>query len=247
MANQPRFDVEDIERLFRALIPSGLPDPFGRLEKLLQQLHLDQNDQEEITDLHREELFKRLDSIQRRTFGILILQIFRTIKLFMGFLPQGRIILIIIAVLGLGQMLLEDGEVSVGSIRDAVASTGIAKFIDDIMEQIKEQADLLANHTMELANATSEIFVSVSARVDQTSSGLTLMLNGLSSQQYETVDEMRIALDIAYDQGLSLASGLVPAGNAAANGADLIGPALRAIDDRIREFPDLALRLVTLR
>ena len=247
MAQEPRFDVEDIQRLFRALVPSGSPDPFGRIEQMLLETARAALEEGKLTDEYRAKLDAELASIKTRTFGILILQIFKTIKFFLGILPSGRLMLVLLAGVGLLIALSEDGELSLGSIREAAASTGLARFIDDVMAELRKFTDELAVQTSSLANATSEMFVFLSGRLDGTMESLTIVANNLEPGLYQGEGGLATAMQRQAQEIDRIVSGLFPAANAAANGADLLGPALRGIDDRIRKIPDLALRLVTFR
>ena len=246
MAKDPRFDTPDIERLFRALIPSGSPDPFGKLEEMLLSLAEEHSKDGILTDKFREEVKSELDSIKSRTFGILFLQIFKTIKLFMGFLPQGRIILIVIAAIGLLTALLQDGTVSGASIREAVAKTGLAKFIDKLLADLTTFVEGIAVHVEELANVTSEVFVSIAGSLDEAEVEVRDIIAQLTPIGGETEEEQGLRIALARDKALSIQRRLLPAGNAASNGADLVGPALRGLDDRIRTIPNMALKLVRL-
>lgn len=246
MAKDPTFTIEDVERLFRALVPSGQPDPFGRIERLILSLAEEEAKDQIITDQHREEILEELASIKARTFGILFLQIFRTLKFFLGLLPQGRLILIVIAGIGLLTVLLDEGEVSGQAIRDAVAQTGLAKFIDRILEELGVFTNAVADRVQELSNLSAGLFVSVAGAVDAAQVDLAQAAQDLISTGGETEEAAAERIRRAHDAVTRAANRLLPAGNAAANGADLVGPALRGIHSSIREIPGMALKLVRL-
>ena len=246
MAKQPRFDSEDIERLFRALIPAGGPDPFGKIEALLLDLGEEISKNDLLTDKHRKELMDELADIKTRTFGILFLQIFKTLKFFLGLLPQGRVILIVLAGIGLLTALLQDGTVSVGNIREAVAKTGLAKFIDKLLEDLTAFVEGIADHVEELANQSGEISIFISGRIDTTLLTLESLANDLLPDPEEGIIELDQRLARGRESIRVAAAQLAPAGNAASNAADLLTPALRGLDDRIRVIPTMALKLVRL-
>lgn len=246
MAKDPKFNVEDIERLFRALVPSGGTDPFGKIEEMVLSLAEEHAKEGLTTDQYREQVFERLDSIESRTFGILFLQIFKTLKFFFGLLPQGRIILIVLAAITLLTALLQDGEVSIGSIREAVAKTGLADFIEKLLEELTAFVKEIADHIEELANQTSEVFVSVAGNLDQSLANLTVLANDLIPAPTDQALDLELRMATVQQGLLAEVRRMAPTSNLAANGADLIGPALRAIDERVREIPGVALKLVRL-
>lgn len=246
MAKAPRFNIEDVERLFRALVPSGTPDPFGRIEELVLSLAEEHAKDGILTDKFRAEIREELDDIKSRTFGILFLQIFRTLKFFMGLLPQGRIILIIVAGIGLLTTLLQDGSLSGEAIREAVAKTGLSKFIDKLLAELTAFVNEIANHVEELANQTSEVFVSVAGNLDQSLATLVQIASDLVPVQEETLSETQQRASTAANRIALEVDRMAPTSNLAANGADLLGPALRDLDNRIRVIPTMALKLVRL-
>jgi len=255
-----------LERLFKALIPTDREDPFGEIEKRLIDLGnaLLEGDQDEID--HRQEVDKyqafvkgELESIKNRTFGIMVLQIFRTIKFFFGLLPQGRIILLLIAGMGLATTLLQGEKPSLSDIRAAVQSTGIGNFIDKIMDEIEK---IVSDTTLNVETLADEI---------------TSMFRGLSSDTTFLERELNTAVSqlqlIASDVGASIPTGkestpfqggigerlaavvtglesmsapLEQAANVASNGAVFLPAILRGIEKRIRSIPEAAAKLAGL-
>jgi len=252
MAQQPRFDVEDIERLFRALLPAGREDPFGRLEELLVELGKALVEGDEETDTFREKLLDELASIKTRTFGILLLQIFQTLRFFFGLLPSGRLILLTVAAIGLVQTLLSTDKPSLQDIRDAVESTGVAKFIDKILAEIQTVADELGDTVSSAADVTSQMFVAMAGRMEGTeatieSAILSLQQIGeISVNTPEGLFEAQRTAATAATALLDALPGTTEATTLAINGVELIGPLLRGLDGEIRKFPDLAVKLVRL-
>lgn len=255
---QGDFDLEDLERLLGSIFEGVEGNPFEKIKEQLLELSSDLVDQEKITEEYRTEVFDQLEHIRARTFGILILQILKTIKLFMSLLPGGRVILIVLAGLALLESLFNDGTVSAGAIRDAVAKTGLADFIDDTLAQLRTKVGLIADHTGELADAASIIMVraagafeNVEAEVGSTVGTLEALIASppyFIEDWYEQGNSTRISISILEglrDDLMGALTSVQQYGNGVANGADVIGPALRNLDDRLREIPDLALKLVT--
>ena len=253
MAKQPRFQVEDIERLFRALNPAGGPDPLGDIENLvLKFFESYEQDQVEL-EKYREKTDDTLNSIRTRTFGILILQIFKTLKLFFSLLPQGRVILLVVGVLGLAQTLLEGEKPSLLDIRAAVESTGIGKHLDAIMAEINQVTGELARSIQDLTDGIGEIFImlgghteAVTTMIGSAMGDITALLQDLGSGLEVSTTEIQNRLDqvawnlndavLRSDQAQTLAD----------NTTDLLIPILRGLDEEIRNYPELAARLIRL-
>lgn len=247
MAQEPRFTNADIQRLFRAILPANRPDPFGRLEELAVTEAEENLKNQILLEKFQKDVFDQLDSIESRTFGILFLQIFKTIRLFMGFLPQGRIILIVIAGIGLLTALLQDGEVSVGSIREAVAKTGLADFIDKIFGELNTVVGNIADDAGVLADVVAELFVQIAGTLDNHLDQLGLIAAELVQAQggeAVSIESLEQKMTLVRDRLIGQTQLMAPTANAAANGADLISPILRGVDERIREIPGLAAKLV---
>jgi len=251
MAQEPRFDVQDFERIFRALLPNNQVDPFGRIEDLLISQDEDFVKDGVLTDKFRKDLFEQLDSIESRTFGILFLQIFRTLRFFFGLLPQGRIILLLVAAVTVLTSVLEDGEISLGSIQEAVKNTGLAKFIDDIMDEITVFTTEIADNVQELSFAASDVFASIAIQLDSQLASFDNIITRLaeaSDRSGESIEDdfefLERNVSFALNDLVKTVERLRPPANAAANADTLLGPALRALDDEIRTIPTLALKLV---
>lgn len=251
MAKAPTFQIEDIERLFRALLPDSRPDPFGAIDEQLLRLREIQAEEGLETDAYREEIKDSLDSIESRTFGILLLQIFRTIKFFFSLLPQGRIILLVLGGIGLVQTLLAGNRPSLEDVKGAVAASGIGAYLDSVMEDIRAVANALAEDTSELADATSQVFVSIAGKLERAEGKLEILASTVPGflegevTATDLQDQARYLSTLGTQLGTILAD-LTPATNAASNSAEIIGPALRAIGPQIKDLPDLALKLTRL-
>jgi len=256
--NQPRFDVEDFERLFRAILPDAIPDPFGEIRTALVTLGERFEEEVKETDTYRDKADETRDAIQSRTFGILLLQIFKTLKLMFGFLPQGRIILIIIAVMGLATTLLNDKPVTLAGIRKAVESTGIADFIDSILEELKKSVGEMATELSDVGDIIS-VQVAQSAgkfeNIEQllaiTEGDVQVALNFFNnftnqiSPGFEALGEgARTSLETSL-RALSGALGNATLGaNAMSNVDVFLMPILRRLPDEIKKIPDLAGKLI---
>jgi len=244
VAQEPRFQIEDIERIFRALNPSGAPDPFGRIEDLILAAEEEHVKNGIITDKFRKDVKEELDDIKSRTFGILFLQIFKALKLLFGLLPQGRIILILLAAVTLLTATLEGETISLAAVRDAVEKTGLAKFIDDIMAELTTFTTEIADDVEELAFASSDVFASIAIQLDSQISRLERARDDLNTFSIPDEDAALAAMDQVQFDLQEIINVLVGPSNSAANADTLLGPALRALDDQIRTIPTLALRLV---
>jgi len=245
-----RFTPEDVERILKSLFPSGGPDPFGKIESLILDVNEDIEKGKTVDDLRHEQTQDDLADIKSRTFGILLLQIFKTLSFFMRLLPQAKVILIVIAAIGLLNSLLEDGEVSVDSIKAAVKATGLQKFIDEILAELNALVAEIADHASELADVTSQVFVSIAGGLEGVEGRLESAIGHLQGRiggglDLTPEDALAGLNDALFDlQGML--PGLTESTNAASNSDLFIGPALRNLDDRMREIPTLALKLVRL-
>ena len=262
MPKQPRFETEDIERLFRALLPTSRPDPFGEIEQRLLELGEALLKGEEATETWRGEVKDSLASIQKRTFGIMVLQIFNALRFFFGLLPHGRIILIIVAVLGLAQTLLKDEPVRFGDIREAVANTGIADYMDEIMAEIQRVTDLAKTQVDDLTSELSVMFQTMSTEtrfVEGEIDGAIRSIQDLINRDFgvaaigsiEHQDGPNTPVTGADLLGiLDTLQVVVPSlgmvGNVASNGALFLPGILRGLRDLVGEIPAMARRLVVL-
>jgi len=244
------FTPEDVERILKALFPAGGPDPFGQIEELIVQLAEEIESGKTAEELWHTEVREELGDIKARTFGILLLQIFKVLGFFMRLLPQARIIIIVVAAIGLVDSLLSDGQVSPEAIKRAVKATGLQQFIDQILEQLNGLVDEIANNASQLADVTSQVFVSIAGELEVAEGKLEAELRhltGITLDRVEpTQEELLNALQSTVSGLQDILPGLTQAANAASNSDLFIGPALRGLDDRMREIPTMALRLVRL-
>jgi len=256
--NQPRFEAEDIERLFRALLPDGSPNPFGEINEALSQFAERFEEEVKETELYREGATGDRSSILRRTFGILFLQIFKTIRFFFGLLPQGRVILIIVAVIGLATTLLNDKPVTLDAIREAAKSTGIADFIDKILKELKSQVGEMATELRDVADVISVTIAQSAGRFENLEQLLAISQEGLRQAQSfhqnivdPTVESAREQFALArqaLDQAIvaiSRSRGEATFGaNALSNIDVFLTPILRSLPKELERIPDLAGKLV---
>lgn len=258
MAKQPQFESEDIERLFRALLPANKPDPFGEIEQRLLELGNALLEGEQETEIYRIFVKEELADIKNKTFGILVLQIFRIIKFFFGLLPQGRIILLVIAGLGLASTILQGERPTLADVRAAAESTGLADFIDGILGELQRVVGEIEQSVEGVGTEFTEVF----SRMTTDSAFLEGELGG-------AVRQLRSVLDLSPNLSAATADGVELTGlaetlheilaglqamelpleaiaNAASNGSIFLPAILRAIEKRLREIPELASRMVSL-
>jgi len=256
--NQPRFDVEDFERLFRALLPDARPDPFGELFKNLTDQAERFEEEIKATQDYRDGAEEARADIKTRTFGILFLQIFKTLKLFFGFLPQGRVIILVIAVLGLASTLINNKPVTLEGIREAVASTGIADFIDKVLAELKESVGEIATELSDVADVLSVQIAQAAGRFENLEQifaisqfdaevvlGFFQELQGQFVPGFEEAGGRAQASlgRLVTTLGTGLGTATIGA-NAASNIDVFLTPILRNIPAEINKIPDLAGKLV---
>lgn len=144
--------------------------PASQLLEQLQELAVQGREWQEQTSA---ELFPALERIQSRTFGILILQIIKTIQFIAGLLPAGRIVLIVLAVVSLLVSYFDTGQVTGADVRRVIEETGVGKLIDQIIQELGEKAD--------------EAIVDLEAL----GAGITELLVGLGNDLQVEADELR--------------------------------------------------------
>lgn len=258
MAKQPQFETEDIERLFRALLPTNRPDPFGEIEQRLLDIGNALLEGDEDTLKYQQFVKEELSDIKNKTFGILVLQIFRIIKFFFGLLPQGRIILLLIAGLGLASTILQGERPTLADVRAAAESTGLADFIDGILGELQRVVGEIEQSVEGVGQSFTEVFsrmTSDTAFLEGELSGAIAQLRsvvgrpGASRASRETpfegqdiADRVQAALEGLQAMELPLEA----IANAASNGSIFLPAILRAIEKRLREIPELASRMVSL-
>jgi len=256
--NQPRFEVEDFERLFRAILPDGRPNPFGEIAEALSLLAERFETEIKVTQAYRDKAEDSRDDIKSRTFGILFLQIFKTLKFFFGLLPQGRVILIIIAVIGIGTALMQNKSVSLGAVRDAVRSTGIGDFIDKVLKELKEEVGEMATELGDLADVISVTVAQSAGKFETVEQLLAIAQEDLATAQgffthfqgqfAEGFEELGGQAQEATNSAIAaLTRGLAEAslgGNALANIDVFFTPTLRKIPGQLQQIPDLAQKLI---
>jgi len=246
---QPRFEIEDIERLFRALVPDGGPDPFGKIAE--QLLAGAERFEEEVktTSEYRKDAQDSRDSIESRTFGILFLQILKSIKLLFSILPQGRLILLVIAILGIASTLIDGKPVTLDAIKAAAKSTGIGDFIESILAELKVQVNSMADELATYADVLSIMFVQIAGGAERAEETLAAAFNDLHRIGRDGAldpDIIQLQLQEARNK-LSLAlRDVTSSASLAINADSFITPRLRAIPLEVRGIPDLAGKLVRL-
>lgn len=250
MANAPRFQTEDIERLFRALLPSGREDPFGKIEEFLIVISEELQKDGVLHDEFREKTLDQLDSIESRTFGILLLQIFKTISFFFRLLPQGRLIILVIAIIALIQSILSDGQPSLEAIKAAAKATGLSGFVDKIIEELKKFTDEIAGNMSEIADVASVTFAQLSFDLDfilNSSKRLEFLLEEVNRHNNAlNADQVFFSLQAVEQELAQVVRRGILGSNLANNAADLIGPILRGLDDQIKTIPALAIKAIRL-
>jgi len=241
--------VEDIERLFRALVPDGGPDPFGKLDEKLLAAAERFEEEIKVTTEYRKDAQDSRDSIESRTFGILFLQILKSIKLLFSILPQGRLILLVIAVLGIASTLIDGKPVTLDAIKAAAKSTGIGDFIESILAELKVQVESMADELAGYADVLSIMFAMVASGAERAENTLARAFDDLHRIDLTGgIDTDVIALQLQEARNkLSLAlSDITNAATLSINADSLITPRLRSIPQDIRGIPDLAGKLVRL-
>lgn len=240
MAEQA-FTTRDVERILKALFPDVRENPLGEIRSQLIEVREELLAFEQQTDATNEELFEELDKIQARTFGILILQIIKTIKTLMGLLPAGRVILLAIAAIGLITTLLENGEVTGSDIKNAVEQSGFGAFIREQLRRIQDIASAQAQRIEDVIDLGSDVVQAGARKAEVVLGDLEFTLNQLETETFENaeqvVDAIRPILIETADQALQLL-------NLTSNSDSLIFGALRAVPERIRRIPQEAASLV---
>lgn len=169
------FSNQDLQRLLEAVFPNLPSNPFSEIEgtlDLLRTLTLDARE-------WQEEATHTLDHIQTRTFGILFLQVIKTIKFIVGLLPAGRAILIVIAIVTLLTSYLEGETITTEKVRDVIKSSGLARLVEDILRQLEEIT----------ARATDDL-ETFGATVSQLLAGLASDLQTYVDQAEAIADEL---------------------------------------------------------
>lgn len=99
--------------------------------------------QEDFTAQEMPEVFKHLDKIETRTFGILILQVIKTVKLIISLMPAGRLILVALAVVTLLANYLDTGSLTTENVKEVIRKTGAGQLVEKVLEQIDEAVGLV--------------------------------------------------------------------------------------------------------
>lgn len=195
-------------------------------------------------------MFEELGDIKARTFGILFLQIIRTLRVFLGLLPPGRVILLIIAAVTIALPLIQGKTISLQEVRNAVAQTGLGDFLARVMAELNETVGELADNASLLADAASVSFVQLSGAIEIMARDISQALGNVESlldlQGSELSSE---AIELLNKVGFNLGGALRKAdstGNLSSNLDVFLGPALRSLGDEIRTIPRLAEQLVKL-
>ena len=258
MANQPRFEIADIERLFRALLPDGTPNPFGEILTTLTTAGERFEEEVEATQEYRDAADEDRDSIKSRTFGILLLQIFKTLKIFFSILPQGRLLLLILAVIGLAVTILDDKPITLDAIREAAAKTGIAKFIDDLLAELKVSVGEISTELSDVADIISVAMAQAAGKFERLEQVLAISrsdveeaLQFMVNFQNLAAENLRVSrgrAEAALGNAIrSLSLGLQQAtggANITSNVDVFITPVLRRLPGEISKIPDLAGKLI---
>lgn len=218
-----QFEPDDIIRLLEAILPSDAENPFELIEEKLLQIQTDQVAWETFAS-------DRFDSLEARTFGILILQLIRTIKIIFTLIPGGQFIIVALMLFTLIDTFLDEGSLSVSKIIEAVEESGLLNLLKEKLEAIQAIVDTQADKVETMALAARDAFFALSKDA--------AAIEGLATLPIGEFDPDKLLTrfrDIA-----AIAS---PMTNLAFNSDQFIGPILAEIPGKIRAIPALASKL----
>lgn len=235
------FTISDVERILKALLPDNREDPLATLEDSLLALREDFGEwTEDATD--------RFDSLEARTFGILILQVIKTVKTIFGLLPAGRVILIAITVLGLISAYLEDGTLSIDTAKNVIKESGLGDFINEKLKTIQAEAEVLAEGVRTTTIMARDSFVALAGDTEAIESRLHDLLHLMDQAVSSNAAEPAFNITSAAQQWRTyvelLIADMTPVATLANNADVVIGPVLASIEERIREIPQIAKAMV---
>lgn len=239
------FDTEDVQRILKALFPTGAEDPFGELRGHIITIQEDLAEFDLGYQADQEELREELAAIKTRTFGILILQIINILRTLMGLLPAGRAILIGVAAMGLITTFLQSGKVSGADIQAAVQKSGLSQFIREQFRRLTTLAEEQATRIEDVMDLGTEVVRSAATKADGAFQDVSFLLAEIDKLQQageEQRDEIIGAIRAVATQAQTNAAEL---SNITANLDGLIFGAMRAIPERIRDLPKEASALLS--
>lgn len=223
------FDLDDVIRILEAIFDEPLGNPFEQIETIVTQSATDHLAWEALVD-------GRLDNIEARTFGILILQLVRVIRLALAIIPGGQSILIIIIIFSLIQDYFDDGSLSIETINSAIERSGLKTFLTEKLEAINAIVSDAAIQVETQTLLARDAFLALA----MDSSGIESALNGVINGLGEEHSNLRVAIDSARDDLGILMLDVNAMASLASNSDLFVGAALAKIGPRIREIPRAA-------
>jgi len=228
------FNIGDAERILKSIFPQVGENPLGDILTQTLEIRGDQLAFEEGYDADQEQIREELSAIKSRTFGILILQIIRTIKTLLGLLPAARIILIMIAVITLVTTFMQKGSVSGGDISAAVEASGLGPFIRRQVQILNGVVEEQAERVETVIDLGTDVLRVSATKAEVVLLDLDFVVRELRPGGERSVEEkldvVRSILQETRTQAADLA-------NLTFNSDSLIMGALRTVPARIRSIP----------
>lgn len=243
MAENP-FTIEDVERILRAVFPDLKEEnPLGVIQARLLDIMEDIDDMRSDDALDRRSRDEQLDKIQSRTFGILILQIINIIRIMMGLLPAGRVVLMVIAGTGLITTFLQSGKVSGEDIRNAIEQSGLSEFISNQLKKLRELADGVADDIDTTIDLGASVVEAAALRAQTNLIDLQFLANELAeASQLNDPQEIIARMERVTAETIGRATELT---NLTSNLDSLIIGSLRTLPQQVRAIPNEAAKLIS--
>lgn len=184
-------------------------------------------------------MLEELDDIKDRTFGIFLLQVFKTVRLIMRLLPAGRVILIALTVFTLLENWISEGELSGASVKSAIEESGLKSWLGDKLQVVYDLVDQIASQVDTSTLLMRDMATSISLSLEKALSELNTALDAADILPDEH------AIEVLYNRVVVVMEDLQGAANGAFNTDVLLGPILEDATKKIRDIPGAVSEIIT--
>lgn len=180
---------------------------------------------------------EQLDDIQTRTFGILILQIVKTLKFFLSLVPKTKYVLFGLSILSIIVLYLDKQEVTAADVNNVLRDTGLASLLQNALAFIESEVAQLVSTGEIVADEVSGIFQAQAS--DMALAAATLRDASRRLTSANPASALQVANEVASSELERIAVILTDQQVLAGNARDLIAGVLREQVERIRRVPQL--------
>ena len=233
------FDLADLERILSAVFPdlkTVSSEDIAALKGLLVDIGEQLIAAETAELAWREKADDKLDDIKTRTFGILILQIIKTVKFIFSLLPAGRAVLIGLALFSVLTSYLEGEKVDKGTVSEIMEKTGLSNFLSRIVNQVDDRVNEVISELRAIADQGGNVLDETVTDLEKV---ITRQITNLQAIRLADVQTNLPAFYSSVDDLKDSISDLEGSANVIANLKVILEAITRGTEDKIRDFSSI--------